>query len=170
VGQNSIGWRTADWELVEKHTYKIPYFHGHMVAQPYVLLRNRSTGSKVWVMNTHNPANSHGPAQQWRNRAIDIEADLANQLTQTGTPVLFTGDFNDRQEAFCPLASQTTLKAANGGWASDGTCRTPSDMRIDWIFMSRRLNPSNYWVIDSNRIHTITDHRVPYVDIAMPFS
>src|SRR4051794_14483652 len=70
IGQNSIGWRTDTWQLTEKHTYEIPYFRGKMVAEPYIKLRNRDTGLSVWVMNTHNPADSHGPAQKWRDQAI----------------------------------------------------------------------------------------------------
>jgi endonuclease/exonuclease/phosphatase family metal-dependent hydrolase len=168
IGQNSIGWRTDTWQLVEKHTYQIPYFHGTMVAEPYIKLRNRDTGLSVWVMNTHNPADAHGPAQQWRDQAIDIEARLANQLRATNVPLVFTGDFNDRDDAFCRLMSQTTLQAANGGSWSAGSCQPPRDMRIDWIFMSRALQPSNYTVLDNDTVHYITDHKIIYSDISLP--
>ena len=168
IGQNSIGWRTDTWTLVEKHTFEIPYFHGKMVAEPYIKLQNRQTGQYIWVMNTHNPADARGPAQQWRDQAIDIEADLANKLRATHIPLVFTGDFNDREDAFCGLLSQTPLQAANGGSWSSGTCRTPDDMRIDWIFMSRSLSPTNYTVIDNRNVHFITDHKVVYSDIFMP--
>jgi endonuclease/exonuclease/phosphatase family metal-dependent hydrolase len=168
IGQNSIGWRTDTWQLVEKHTYEIPYFHGTMVPEPYVKLRNRDSGLSLWVVNTHNPADSHGPAQRWRDQAIGIEDNLANQLRSTGVPVVFTGDFNDRQDAFCGITGRTSLRAVNGGSWSGGTCHPPTDMRIDWIFRSPALQAANYKAMDNNRVRFITDHKVVYSDISMP--
>ena len=100
---------------MEKRLYSIPYFYGKLVKQPYIKLRNRAEGFEVWVINTHNPADSRGPAQQYRNRAMAIQVELANRLQQSGLPVFLVGDFNETSEAFCWITGQTDLKAANGG-------------------------------------------------------
>lgn len=170
--QNSIAWRADQWRLLEKHTYAIPYFGGRMVDQPYVLLENKATGRSVWVMNTHNPADSHGPAQRYRDEAIRREAELVNStLRPTGIPVLFTGDFNDREDAFCGLLSQTSkLKAANGGSYNAPGCNTPEQMKIDWVFLSKDATPSNYTVLDTPRVRAITDHKVIFTDVALSTS
>ena len=78
---------------------------------------------------------NHGNNARWRAAAIGIEVDLANELGADGTPVVFTGDFNDRAEAFCPIVGGTELEAANGGGYSGG-CDTPDRMDVDWIFGS----------------------------------
>ena len=134
--QNSIVWRTAEWRVVAKHLYKIPYFRGRLVEQPYIKLRN-DEGVEVWVINTHNPADSKGPAQQYRNRAMAIQAELANELERTGVPVVLVGDFNERDEAYCSITGASDLEAVNGGGWPNGRCDPPSWMRIDWIFASR---------------------------------
>ncbi|MDX6324742.1 MAG: hypothetical protein QOK15_1096, partial [Nocardioidaceae bacterium] len=67
---NSLSWRTAAWQAIEKHTIKIPYFDGEPVDMPYVLLKNIATGRLVWFANFHNPASVYGPAQKWRTEAM----------------------------------------------------------------------------------------------------
>ena len=135
---NSIVWRTSEWRIVEKHLYKIPYFRGKLVDQPYVKLRNND-GVSVWVINTHNPADSKGPAQKYRDQAMAIQADLSNELEKTGVPVILLGDFNERDEAFCAITGNSNLKAVNGGGWPNGRCDPPSWMRIDWLFASKSM-------------------------------
>jgi endonuclease/exonuclease/phosphatase family metal-dependent hydrolase len=165
--QNSIVWRADQWQPVERRTYRIPYFDGKLVVQPYVRLRQRSTGQEVWVINTHNPADSRGPAQRWRDQAVAIQIDLANRLEQTGVPVFLVGDFNDREEAFCPITAATNLKAAapGGGW-SDGVCRAPRYTRVDWVFLSRPLDVLEYVLLDNAETDYITDHPVVWAEVS----
>ena len=66
-----------------------------------------------------------------------IQADLANELEETGVPVILLGDFNERDEAFCSITGNSDLKAVNGGGWPNGRCDPPSWMRIDWIFVSK---------------------------------
>jgi endonuclease/exonuclease/phosphatase family metal-dependent hydrolase len=168
--QNSIVWRRSEWTLVEKHLYKIPYFGGTMVAQPYVKLRH-TDGHEVWVVNTHNPADARGPAQKWRDQAVAIQAALANELQRTGVPIFLVGDFNDRDKAFCDLtAAAPHLTAANGGGWRGGTCAPPPRSRIDWIFLSKALDVLDYREIPRERLTRITDHNVIYADVAVPLS
>jgi endonuclease/exonuclease/phosphatase family metal-dependent hydrolase len=166
--QNSIIWRKSAWERVEAHTYKIPYFHGNLVDEPYVKLRNKSTGATVWVINTHNPADSRGDASAYRARALRNQAALVNDLEGTGVPVLLVGDFNDRDRPFCFLTSEAPLQAANGG-SNDGSCDLPRPRLIDWIFLSTSAQASGYTWLDK-QVADITDHKVPYADVSVPLS
>ena len=166
--QNSIVWRTDEWRIVEKRLYEIPYFGGNLVKQPYVKLRNRAEGFEVWVINTHNPADSRGPAQQYRDRAMAIQVDLANRLQQSGLPVFLVGDFNETGEAFCWITGRSDLKAANGGSWDGDQCRPPRGIRIDWVFLSRRLPVLDYVDLDTDFTRQITDHHVIYSQVQAP--
>ena len=67
--ENSIMWRNDEWYPVQSSTIAIPYFFGRIRQMPYVRLRNRATGTDIWVANFHNPANVHGNAAVWRAEA-----------------------------------------------------------------------------------------------------
>lgn len=130
--ENAIIWRKSTFELVQGDTYDVPYFNGNIRHMPVVLLRNRSTGRTAYFMNTHNPADVRGPAQQWRDEAVGIERQKIIDLRTTGRPVFLTGDFNDKQEAFCPLTADMLTISANS--VPSMTCAYPSQTSIDWIF------------------------------------
>ncbi|HCB03487.1 MAG TPA: hypothetical protein DEQ43_04420 [Nocardioides bacterium] len=135
--RNSLAWDPDVWELVEANSIGIPYFGGQIIRRPVVKLKNIDSGREVWFFNTHNPASTkgHGNNARWRAAAISLEVRLANELSADGTPVVFTGDYNDRAEAFCPIVGGTDLEAANGGSYSGG-CSPPDRMDVDWIFGS----------------------------------
>ena len=135
--RNSLAWDPDVWDLVEAQSAGIPYFGGQIIRRPVVKLQNRESGREVWFFNTHNPASTpnHGNNARWRAAAIGIEIALANELGADGTPVVFTGDYNDRDAAFCPLVGGTDLEAANGG-SYDGGCAPPDRMDVDWVFGS----------------------------------
>ena len=65
-------------------TIDIPYFHGRAKPMPYVLLRHRATGRRVWFANFHNPADVRGPAARWRREAVARETGLVNRLAARG--------------------------------------------------------------------------------------
>ena len=132
-GVNSVIWRTGTWQPVQTHTIQIPYFGGQDVPMPYVLLRNISTGKLVWFANFHNPADAHGPAQRWRDEAVAREVALVNRLQADGTPVIVTGDFNDRDQFFCPLANGAGVTSADGSHASGGSCTLAPNPGVDWV-------------------------------------
>jgi hypothetical protein len=138
----------------------VPYFFGRMRPMPYVKLRSVATGQEVWFINVHNPADKFGGAQRWRDRATAIEANLVNWLHSDGTPVILTGDMNDRERAFCSLTSRTTLEAANGG-SSAGGCRPPTQMAVDWILGSSDLEWPTYVKQQQGLVRRTTDH--PFV-------
>jgi hypothetical protein len=166
--RDSIAWRTDTWELVEANSIAIPYFHGQLIRRPVIKLKNKESGREVWFFNTHNPATTpnHGNNAHWRGVAIGIEVRLANQLAADGTPVVFTGDYNDRAEVFCPIVGGTDLEAANGGSYSGG-CDTPSGMDVDWIFGSG-IQFSNYVSASQGIVGRISDHPFVYAQGYIP--
>jgi endonuclease/exonuclease/phosphatase family metal-dependent hydrolase len=144
--RNSIAWKRDVWTAVSTQSIAIPYFHGNRVRMPYVLLEHNATGRKVWFINVHNPASTknHPGNERWRDVATALEASLVNRLhAQTGFPVILTGDFNERSEAFCKLTSRSPVRAANGG-STGGRCYPPRAHGIDWIFGTEDVAFSNY--------------------------
>jgi hypothetical protein len=132
-GVNSLVWRADTWQPVETHTLDIPYFAGLDVPMPYVLLRHAGTGREVWFANFHNPADAHGPAQRWRDEAVRREAALVARLHADGTPVVVTGDFNDRAGFLCPLAAGAGVVSADGSGVTDAGCALAPQAGVDWV-------------------------------------
>ena len=163
---NSIAWRQDTFKLLDANTMDIPYFGGQPRMQPYLLLQHLKTGQKLWIANFHNPANHGSPKANTRYRRIATgrEIALANTLGKTGWPVFFTGDFNDREEYFCPFTAGTALKAANGG-STGAACSPPDRMPVDWIFGSDRIRFSAYAAFDSGVIARASDHPLVVADV-----
>jgi hypothetical protein len=157
---NSIVWRSDVWQFVSGHTIDIPYFGGKPKPMPYILLRHVGTGREVWFANFHNPASVHGPAARFRREAVSRESALANSLASNGTPVIMTGDMNDRAEFFCPMTARSQMHAANGG-SRGAPCNPPANMRIDWILGSAAVDFSGYEVRDGALVDRTSDH--PFV-------
>ena len=166
--RDSIAWRTNVWSLVDATSISIPYFHGQPIRRPVVKLRNIESGREVWFFNTHNPASTPrwGNNARWRAVAIARETELANDLGADGTPVVFTGDYNDRAAAFCPLTTRTELVAANGG-SSEGACRLPAGPGIDWIFGSG-MEFSDFVTARNGVTGRVTDHPFVYAEAYVP--
>jgi Endonuclease/Exonuclease/phosphatase family len=166
--RDSIAWRTDTWTFVEGTSISIPYFHGQPIRRPVVKLQNVESGRQVWFFNTHNPASTPrwGNNARWRSAAISKETELANELGSDGTPVVFTGDYNDRAPAFCPLTSRTDLVAANGG-SSGSACRLPSSPGIDWIFGSG-MEFSKFVSARHDITGRVTDHPFVYAEADIP--
>ena len=165
---NSIVWRKADWELVQAATTPIPYFRGHRLPMPHVLLRHRQTGREVWFANYHNPADAHGPAQRWRNLAATIEAGLVNRLQSDGTPVVVTGDMNDREEYFCRVGQLAGLRSADGGYVDGAGCHPPRRMNVDWILGTPDLLFSGFVTDRSPLVRRTTDHPMVRATATLP--
>jgi hypothetical protein len=165
---NSIVWRRADWTVVEAHTIAVPYFYGHRVPMPYVKLRNVHTGQEVWFYNSHNPADAHGPAAHWRAVAISIEVSLARQLTADGTPMIVTGDMNDREPFACPFASGSGFHSADGVYSDVGGCHMVPRTNVDWVFGSRTLDFSGFVTDRSSQTRRISDHPFVSARVTVP--
>ena len=158
---NSIAWRTADWTLVEADLTPIPYY-GAPVRMPHVLLRNKHTGREVWFANYHNAADVHGNAQAKRDAAIRTEAALVKELSADGTPVIETGDYNDRQRAACPMMSLADMHASDGAEISGGSCSVPMKPypTVDWVFGTQNVSFTGHIADWSTHDRQISDHEM----------
>lgn len=134
---NAIAWRAARFQLVSTRRFTIPYFGGSDRSMPAVLLEHRRSGRRLWVISVHNPADVHGKAQRWRNRAVRIERRFVASLRAEGVPVILAGDFNEREAPFCALTRGGLMTSPAGGSHKD-ECILPPDnpATIDWIFGS----------------------------------
>ncbi len=152
---NSIAWRKDKWDLVKADSIAIPYFGGHKVDMPVVLLRNKETGQEAYFTNFHNPASTrkHPDQEKWRDKATDLEIDLVNRLRKSGKPVFLTGDMNEREEYFNRMSKGTDMNAANEG--RDGR---PRQMGIDWIFGSSDVSFSGYVKDQGKLVRDTSDH------------
>ena len=170
AGQNSIVWRTSEWELVQAKTIQVPYFFGKLVPMPYVLLRNVASGRLVWFANFHNPASGkrRGDQSKWRAQAAALEIGLANQLWNSGVPLVLTGDMNEKGTYFCKMTTQAPMKSASGGSFGTTSCRPPADLRIDWVYGSNFVQFSGYQVHRGALIEKTSDHPMVVADVSIP--
>jgi endonuclease/exonuclease/phosphatase family metal-dependent hydrolase len=162
---NVVAWRSDQWAAVATGRLPVPYFHGHRIGMPYVLLED-AVGHRVWVISVHNPADTRGPARRWRAAAVRAEANLITQLHADGTPVILTGDMNARAPFFCAVTSRAPVHAANGGHTS-GSCRPPTPMEIDWIVSTSDVSFSGYISTRHSPIDRASDHRMVYADMTL---
>lgn len=169
LSENSIGWRKDTWSAVEQHTIDIPYFGGHPRGMAYVLLQHRQTGHRVWVANFHNPANIGGDFARFRAQAIAIEVRLARRLAADGTPVLFTGDMNDKRAFACPFTAGSGMHSADGTRSGPaGRCVAPRQLNIDWILGSSQVRFSGFVTDFAAEHRRLTDHPLVTANATLP--
>ncbi|MCW2853593.1 MAG: Type phosphodiesterase / nucleotide pyrophosphatase [Nocardioides sp.] len=169
----AIAWRTADWTLVSSTTFMSPYFGGQMQARPLIQLRHNVTGQLVWVMNTHNPANTRGNAQKHRDQAERIQANLVNTLRRQSpdVPVILLGDMNDRERFYCPVTYLSELESASGGYHEDvpgGACQPTKPLEVDWVMGTAPIYWSGYSTLKKGLIQKTTDHPLVWATATIP--
>lgn len=166
VDGNSIAWRKDRWTALSETYYSAPYFKGEMVPKPIVLLQNRITGQQVFVTNTHNPADTFGDAQKWRDQSVDIQARTFNALRaeHPTVPIVFTGDMNDTRPFYCRFTGKTTMRAANGGVRTATSCTLPPSPQIDWILGTPDVVWSAYRQLRTPYVRQTTDHPLVFAD------
>ena len=169
---NSIGWNTAVWQLLEARTLPIPYFDGVPSRMPAVLLRNISTGRRVWFFNTHNPADVRGPAQQWRDAGFAMEVALANELRAAypDAPFISFGDKNERDRYYCSVAPAANMWSASGGYVDGATCSPPGGGAIDWIMGTQDVFFNGYTRLWNDFVSQTSDHPLFYANAVVPAS
>ena len=167
--ENSIAWRRDAWAKVRARTVGVPYFDGNERRMPLVLLRHKETGVKVWFFNVHNPANTARFPDQadHRARATAIEIDLLDRLARGKAPVVFLGDLNDRQGAFCGFTESGNFVAATGE-AREDPCQDPAYNGIDWIFGTSDLTFTNWTVLGDGVVGVTSDHPLVTVSVGLP--
>lgn len=160
----SIGWNTTVWKAVDFETFTI-VFSSQQRPQPVVRLRHVETGREILVVNVHNSPRS---MQAQRDAARAIEIAKINELAEsTGLPIVLTGDFNEKERAFCAFTGSTPLESAVGG-SNDGACRLPANAKIDWIFASPEIVRHSYDVSRAAPVPAITDHSVMFAALSLP--
>lgn len=155
----NIAWRSSAFQLVEARSLSIPYAGGSRIEMPVVLLESTTTKRRAWFANFHNPADtpSLGNNARWRAEAAGIEIAYLTDLHQAdGTPVIVTGDFNEREEIFCRFTAAGVFSAAAGG-SSGGGCAPPSNMQVDWVFGSTGVAFDDYAATPTGRA---SDHNL----------
>jgi hypothetical protein len=155
--QNSIAWRTSDWQLVRAQTTPIPYFYNR-VPMPQVLLRNVHTGREIWFGNFHNPADKFHPAQGARIAATAVEAAATRGFVSDGYPVILTGDMNERESFFCRISTLAPLHGADGAHRDAAGCHNASPTPVDWIVGTTSVQFSDYLRDTSTTSRRISDH------------
>jgi endonuclease/exonuclease/phosphatase family metal-dependent hydrolase len=157
---NVVIWRRTAFEPVASRTIGVPYFNGNIRQMPVVRLRDRASGAVVTVIDVHNPAsgcaNCGGNNDKWRTRALQRERGQAIKEQAAGRAVLLLGDLNDRRPAFCGVTAGGQMTAANGG-STNGRCRPPATMGIDWIF-GTGIGFAGYTADHSTQDRRISDH------------
>jgi len=162
--RNSIAWRKDKFRLVSTSWIKLPYFHGDVLRMPVVLLQSLQTGQQIYFMNFQNPADVRGNAQKWRLIGQRLQIALVNQLRASNNlPIVWTGDFNAKAQAFCRVTLQAAMVSASGGYRSPTTCQPPGGMVVDWIFGSQ-VQFSNYVQDRSRKVARTTDHHMLVAD------
>ena len=162
----NIAWRSSLFRLVEGRSISIPYAGGSRIEMPVVLLESTTTERRVWFANFHNPADtpSLGNNARWRAEAAGLEIAYLTALHQEdGTPVIVTGDFNEREEIFCRFTAAGVFAAAAGG-SSGGGCAPPSSMQVDWIFGSSGVAFDSYAVTPTGRA---SDHSMVHASATL---
>lgn len=157
--ENSIIYRRSKFTLLEGATFDVPYFNGTIRKMPYVLLQDNVTGRTAYFINVHNPATTaRYPAQaKWRRKAEAIERQLVIDLRVNGRPVFLTGDFNEREKAFCAMTAGK-LMISPDSVPSMECAYPPKYYWVDWIFAGGQARFTTLSVDTSTKPKRISDH------------
>ena len=163
--RSSLFWRQSVWEVRAKSYITIPFIQWRR-HQPVVRLRHRATGREIWVINVHNAPRDY---EAQRDEAVRIEIAKIRELRQSGLPVFFIGDMNEKAKVFCKVLGQTDLYSPLGGSHDGTTCTLPTaQMRIDWIFGSSDVDFSSYAADRAPLVTRTTDHAVVTSRVTVP--
>ena len=155
----SVVWRKDDFAFVDAHTIRTRTYRGRLARTPVVTLRQRATGQHLVVMSVHNPADTRGPAEAFRDEATQqqLAEALRHRRTADPVPLLVLGDMNARARFFCPFTASGEMHAAAGGSHVNGSCNVPSFTKgIDWIMGSTDVVFSRFR--DDYDTRRATDH------------
>ena len=165
--RDAIAYRRSRFQFVSASSLAIPYFYGDRVNIPVVTLRSRTTGAAFTMINTHNPADTHGPAQRFRSEATRREVALIKRLRAHGRTVLLTGDMNEKASYFCKMTRSGRMHAASGG-STGPRCHAPQANGIDWIFGSRDVT-FRHWTADAATVSSgVSDHPIVVARVTLP--
>jgi hypothetical protein len=168
--ENSVGWRTDKFDLVQATTVNIPYFDGKPRAMPLVLLREKDSGMMTYFANYHNPADGvgHGNQARFRRAATNVQIALQNQIVVQGIPRVLTGDMNERAPYFCYVSARAPLRAARPtSYRRNGACYANRPRAVDWILGSLWIRFDNYIEDRGPLVDKTTDHPMIISDVTV---
>lgn len=157
-----IAWRKSEFKLMKKGTI-MTRFHRQTRPVPWVKLKSRKSGRRIYVVNIHNSPNS---LEHERDSATKKEIALIKRLRSRGNPVFVTGDMNEKKEFYCKVTARTDLSAANGGRTSAPRCSPPKRrLRVDWIMGGKRVHFSRYREDRGGNLRRTSDHRLIHTKV-----
>ncbi len=163
--ETTLVWDQRKLEAVTTRTIRTQFI-ARKLPRPVVKFRDRATGRAFWVMNVHNAPWDY---QQQRDQATAVQIAELQRLEETGLPVYFVGDMNEKRRILCKVLRRTDLDSPIGGrLRADGRCVTPRVMRVDWLFGSDRSDWGNFHFAKPPLIRLTTDHWVPMTKVRVP--
>ncbi len=162
----ALVWDTRKYRATKKMTIRTQFI-ARVLKRPVVRLKDRSTGRQFWVMNVHNAPWDY---QAKRNKAVNAQIAKIKKLEQTGLPVFYIGDFNEKRTILCKVLRRTGLVSPYGGRLDGrGRCIEPRQrMRVDWIFGSKVAKYGGFAYSRPPLVRLSTDHWVPVVNVQVP--
>lgn len=108
-GDTGIAWNDDKYEALQKHVQDISDSKGAggniARSAAYVLLKDRDSGHKFWVISAHTQAHASGRTDI-RDRQFRELNSLFQRLRKTGLPVFSVGDFNSRNASGAAVGSR----------------------------------------------------------------
>jgi endonuclease/exonuclease/phosphatase family metal-dependent hydrolase len=187
---DTIMWNGAKFTKTADGTWESTYFgrepSGIKIDEPWVKLRDNSTGQEFYIMNVHDPINDKGTNAQTRyNNALKHVVKI-NEL-KTQAPIIFTGDFNngyrkddgsgmpsDEKTTYCVFSNNGMTDAIDALKDQEPKCSgdprpdkgADIDSNIDHIYVSEGLDVTKYF--DINKPQSGSDHVAVVADVLIP--
>lgn len=158
----SVMWRKDVWTKQWADTISVPFMDERR-PMPMVRLRHKKTGREVYLVNVHY---SPGGQEADRDRGTAITIDAIKKLSKDGIPVLLTGDFNEREELYCKVHTQTDLRSPIAPTRPGPACHPPRGLRVDQIFGSRGRF-AGLRIDQGPLVQRTTDHSVSVVSFSV---
>ena len=166
---NPIIWDKSKYTLVDEDSQKfdIEYDNGSKISHGVqVRLRDNTSGTEFYVLNTHDPANvrpgSTATNKQSRADNADTYVERIKQLSSEGLPVFLTGDFNSQYNdgPHCKISTSGVVKDAWEVYKNIKGCAStrPLGSQIDRIYMSPQGSVDKMWVAEHGTGNNGSDH------------
>lgn len=181
---DSIMWNNDKFSAVDKGTWRTIYFGGP-IEEPWVKLKDKSTGQEFYVMNVHDPINRGQGSDRTRYENALAHKELVKKLVLTA-PVMLVGDFNsafsnangsgaatNAQLTYCVLTSDKTMfNAYDLSVPRSAKCPNPprggTRNYIDHIYLTPGIEVSSFDDVPAGYSSNGSDHPTIFSDITIP--
>lgn len=195
--ENAIGWDKSKFTKTDEGIMPdLLYFDNSTLHDPYVKLKDNSSGQEFYVLNTHDPANANGcDCASERLHNANQHVKFINQLKSQGLPILFTGDFNsgyekrppgsngstvdnkDENLTYCVVTRNNTMHDSYDLFKQRPvTCPNPLEAGdragaangIDHIFLTEGISVAKFFRIPVGYTNNGSDHPTAVADVVLP--